>query len=411
MTRSLIVHADGGSRGNPGHAGYGAAVVDAVTGEVLAERAGYIGIASNNVAEYRGLIAGLEAARQIDPEATIQARLDSKLIVEQMSGRWKIKHPDMKPLALRAREVSHGTTVTYVWVPRAENTVADALANEAMDTKNPDIRRDHPGADREAGADTTTRDASPPPIDDTPVAVPGNRASRLFAVTGADLVSPLTLVFVRHGVTDMTVSHQFSGSSQPGPSLNAAGKIQAAKAADAVYRIGRKSWEHVPHVTRVLSSPMVRTQETAAAIGRRVGAAVEIEERLKEIAFGEWEGLTGEQIARDYGDAVHQWRFAQIPAPGGESIPQVGERLDALLRDLAREHARLCEEKDTHRTYALTSHAVAIKSAVGFSLGVDERQWASMWPQPASLTILQLRVTESGDIAERHLLCLGAPVD
>ncbi len=141
--RKLIVEADGGSRGNPGPAGYGALVRDGATGEVLAERAGYLGIATNNVAEYRGLVAGLRAARGIDPTAAIDVHLDSKLLVEQMSGRWKIKHPDMRTLATIARGVAAGTTVTYTWHPRSSNSDADALANQAMDSQSPSFRHGH----------------------------------------------------------------------------------------------------------------------------------------------------------------------------------------------------------------------------------------------------------------------------
>ncbi len=151
MTRTLIVQADGGSRGNPGPAGYGALVTDADSGEVLAERAGYLGVATNNVAEYRGLVEGLRAAREVDPHARIQVRLDSNLIVQQMNGAWKIKHPDMKALASEARDVIAGASVTFQWQPRAQNSQADALANEAMDTRQPSIRRgigaDGPAAD------------------------------------------------------------------------------------------------------------------------------------------------------------------------------------------------------------------------------------------------------------------------
>ncbi|MFG3722249.1 bifunctional RNase H/acid phosphatase [Streptomyces massasporeus] len=131
--REFIVEADGGSRGNPGPAGYGAVVSDAATGETLRETAEYIGVATNNVAEYRGLLAGLRAAHALDPEATVHVRMDSKLVIEQMSGRWKIKHPDMKPLAAQAARIFPPGRVTYEWIPRAQNKHADRLANEAMD--------------------------------------------------------------------------------------------------------------------------------------------------------------------------------------------------------------------------------------------------------------------------------------
>ena len=133
MSARYVVEADGGSRSNPGPAAYGAVVFDAVTREAVAERAEYIGTASNNVAEYSGLIAGLEAVRDLDPAATVEVRMDSKLVVEQMSGRWKIKHPDMQKLAQRAREVLPPSQVSYTWIPRAENTAADALVNQALD--------------------------------------------------------------------------------------------------------------------------------------------------------------------------------------------------------------------------------------------------------------------------------------
>ena len=131
--RTLQVEADGGSRGNPGVAGYGALVRDPDTGEILATDAQPLGKASNNVAEYSGLIAGLTMARQIDPEARVHALMDSKLVVEQMSGRWKIKHEDMRRLATQARGIIPAGQVTYEWIPRAQNKDADQLSNEAMD--------------------------------------------------------------------------------------------------------------------------------------------------------------------------------------------------------------------------------------------------------------------------------------
>ncbi|PZS09465.1 MAG: hypothetical protein DLM55_06375 [Acidimicrobiales bacterium] len=129
----MIVEADGGSRGNPGPAGYGAVVRDFQTGQVLAERSESLGVTTNNVAEYSALIAGLGAAAQLGAEQ-VEVRMDSKLVVEQMAGRWKVKHPNMRPLALQAQQLARKfSQISYVWVPRAKNTDADRLANLAMD--------------------------------------------------------------------------------------------------------------------------------------------------------------------------------------------------------------------------------------------------------------------------------------
>lgn len=131
--RKLIVEADGGSRGNPGHAGYGALVRDPDTGKILAEDYKYLGTVSNNVAEYSGLIAGLNLAKGIDPKARVLVRMDSKLVVEQMTGNWKIKHADMRELAQQARGTYPPHLVGYEWIPREKNKDADRLSNVAMD--------------------------------------------------------------------------------------------------------------------------------------------------------------------------------------------------------------------------------------------------------------------------------------
>ncbi|MGW2448218.1 bifunctional RNase H/acid phosphatase [Streptomyces sp. NPDC001675] len=181
--REFIVEADGGSRGNPGPAGYGAVVSDAVTGETLAEAAEYLGVATNNVAEYRGLLAGLRTAHALDPGARVHVRMDSKLVVEQMSGRWKIKHPDMKPLAAEANRVFPPGRVTYEWIPRAQNTHADRLANEAMDAGARGEQWSASGDDveaealREASGAARTRAAVTAVSSDAAPGVPGDAAA------------------------------------------------------------------------------------------------------------------------------------------------------------------------------------------------------------------------------------------
>ncbi|MEU0402392.1 bifunctional RNase H/acid phosphatase [Streptomyces sp. NPDC006197] len=161
--RELVVEADGGSRGNPGPAGYGAVVLDPATGETLAEAAEYIGVATNNVAEYKGLVAGLKAARELFPDALVHVRMDSKLVVEQMSGRWKIKHPDMKPLAAEAGRVFPPGRVRYEWIPRERNKHADRLANEAMDAGKRGLQWEPSGSTAGLDATAARNAATPPP--------------------------------------------------------------------------------------------------------------------------------------------------------------------------------------------------------------------------------------------------------
>jgi probable phosphoglycerate mutase len=135
VTTRVIVEADGGARGNPGPAGYGAVVKDPATGDVLAERKAGLGFTTNNVAEYSGLIAGLEAATELGA-SEVAVRMDSKLVIEQMSGRWRIKHVPLQTLAQRAKDLVGGfDRVTFEWIPREVNTDADRLANEAMDAQ------------------------------------------------------------------------------------------------------------------------------------------------------------------------------------------------------------------------------------------------------------------------------------
>ena len=128
----VVVEADGGSRGNPGRAAYGALLRDAVTGEVMGEACQTIGVETNNVAEYRGLIAGLQLAGAFAPDAAVEVRMDSRLVIEQMAGRWKVKHPAMRPLAVAARALARRVD-TWTWIPREQNKAADILVNAALD--------------------------------------------------------------------------------------------------------------------------------------------------------------------------------------------------------------------------------------------------------------------------------------
>lgn len=219
--REFVVEADGGSRGNPGPAGYGAVVSDAATGETLAEAAEYIGVATNNVAEYRGLLAGLRAARDLDPEARVHVRMDSKLVIEQMSGRWKIKHPAMKPLAAEAATVFPPGQVTYEWIPRERNTHADRLANEAMDAG----KRGEQWSPAASRADL-----------DTPPAVPAPEGPPGDATAGAALVRAAMTSATDGRTTEPRTPGAADGRPAPGGD---AGGPASTEDADATASTGR----------------------------------------------------------------------------------------------------------------------------------------------------------------------------
>lgn len=128
----LTLYADGAARGNPGPAGAGAVLLDD-DGAVVAEIARSLGHATNNVAEYTALVLGLEEARRLGV-TDLEVRMDSLLVVQQMRGLWRIKHPRLKPLALRAKELlAHFPKRSIGHVPRERNALADALANRAID--------------------------------------------------------------------------------------------------------------------------------------------------------------------------------------------------------------------------------------------------------------------------------------
>lgn len=371
--RRLVVEADGGSRGNPGPAGWGALVRDAASGAVLAERAGYLGEATNNVAEYSGLVAGLRAAREVDPGAAVLVRMDSRLVVEQMAGRWQIKHPALRDLAREAASVLPADQVTYEWVPRAQNSAADRLANEAMDSGS-QIARDFPAEGSTSGPTTAAEDDAPG--FDTHVRPSG-------ALAWYDDANALTVVLVRHGETALTVAGAYSGGGVPGPALTTRGRTQAAQAADAVFRVGRDLWPDLPRVTGLVASPMVRTQETAAAVGRRIGQRVRTDERFAECVFGEWEGLTALEIEQRSPGELALWHTTGTHSPpGGESYAELGKRAWAGLQDLF--------DGGAGRAVAVVGHAAMIRTAVGQALGAPPSHWSRLRIPPCSLSVLRL---------------------
>jgi ribonuclease H / adenosylcobalamin/alpha-ribazole phosphatase len=331
VSRRVIVEADGGSRGNPGPAGYGAVVRDAGTGEVLAERAGSIGYATNNVAEYQGLIAGLRAASELHPSA-VDVQLDSKLLVEQMSGRWRVRHPDLVPLQAEAAALARRLpSLGYSWVPRERNTHADRLANEAMDAAA-------------AGREWTPRAPARPATeeDDSTDAVAAAGRGAAAAWTAA-ATPPTMLLLVRHGDTPLS-GKRFSGRGDP--ELNERGLAQARALADRLSK--------VDDIAAVVTSPMRRASATAAMIAEAVGVDLAAEDGLVETDFGRWDGLTFAEV-REGWPAEHSVWIADTRAapPGGESVEQVARRVRRARDRLLATYPG--------RTVVVVSHVTPIK--------------------------------------------------
>jgi probable phosphoglycerate mutase len=322
----VAVEADGGSRGNPGPAGYGAVVRTHPTGEILLERYGSLGVTTNNVAEYSGLIEGLSAAADLSA-TEVDVRMDSKLVIEQMSGRWQIKNPGLRPLAAKAAElVSRFERVSFEWIPRERNKAADALANRAMD-------------------EAQGKPVSTAPIEDELTAPPGPGFSAPSGGPGAgsgaaptswappaSLEEATRFILVRHGETALTKQGRYSGRGDV--PLSDEGQAQAMAAGGRVAGISRD-------VTAVLSSPLIRCVRTAELVAAEVGGVpVTVVDDLIECDFGAWEGMTFAEVQSGWPDEMAAWLASTAVAPpGGESFEAVAKRTRAAMATAVNAYA------------------------------------------------------------------------
>jgi probable phosphoglycerate mutase len=342
----VIVEADGGARGNPGPAGYGAVVREANTGEVLAERAESIGVATNNVAEYSGLIAGLQAAADLGA-VEVEVRMDSKLVVEQMAGRWQIKHPGLRPLAARAATlVRRFDSVGFEWIPRASNAHADMLANEAMDGT--------------AGTRVIGSGSSPDVDPARPSWAPRDSPA-------------VRLVLVRHGETGLNREGRYSGRGDP--PLSPHGVAQAEATAARVVALA-------PAVTAVVTSPLSRCTRTARLIAAAAGGVpVTVEQDLIECDFGAWEGLTFAEVRERWPAELDAWLGdPSVSPPDGESFRQVAKRV-------ARVVGRLRERRPGD-TVVVVSHVSPIKLLLRDALAATDALLHRLYLDPAGVSVV-----------------------
>jgi ribonuclease H / adenosylcobalamin/alpha-ribazole phosphatase len=347
----VIVEADGGSRGNPGAASYGALVRDPVTGKVIVQQGKTIGIATNNVAEYSGLIAGLELAAEYAPDASIEVRMDSKLVIEQMAGRWKINHANLRPLAIKAQGLAPFGT-EWTWVPRAQNSAADALANNALD-----------------GVPIPLQPADAP-VAVKPAAQPSDQQKAMRG-WGAQAEAPTHLIFLRHGETPHTAEKRFSGSGGDDPALSENGRAQAVAAAAYLARLGG--------IDAIVTSPMRRAQETAAAVASELGLEAVVDDGWVECSFGDWDGHTFAEVQEKWPDALNEWlESTTVAPPGGESFDTCARRARSARDGLLSRYPG--------KTVVVVTHVTPIKLMVRSVLQAPMSSIFRMELRPATIT-------------------------
>ena len=353
----VTVFADGGSRGNPGIAGSGSVVLDS-RGEELRAISHFVGKTTNNVAEYQALINGLTAALELGA-THCQVFMDSQLVVEQMSGRWKIKHPDMQAKAKIAHElIGKFQQFSILWVPRKKNARADELANIAMDAG-------------EKGAEPGFV-GEPEPAEQRVQPEPAKAA---HAPANKDWVGAttegLTIYLVRHGQTEMSVKKQYSGLSDP--ALTELGRTQASRVA---------TFFEGTHIDAVISSPQKRAQETARGIADVAGVAVHTDDALREVDFGAWEGLTFAEAHERDPELHADWLGDPTIAPPD------GESLDAVYRRSKR-FVTKAQKTWAGKTIVVVSHVNPIKAIVRLALRAPGKSVSCMHLDLASVSTVQ----------------------
>jgi broad specificity phosphatase PhoE/ribonuclease HI len=364
MSLRVVVEADGGSRGNPGPAGYGAVVREAATGEVLLERYAALGITTNNVAEYSGLIAGLRAAAELNA-THVDVRMDSKLVVEQMSGRWQIKNPGLRPLAAEAATlVGRFAGVTFDWIPRDRNRAADALANRAMD------------------------EAAGKPVRDeiTPEVVTPAAAKPKGSWAPPSLDDATRLILVRHGETALTQQGRYSGRGDV--PLSDEGQAQAMAAGGRVAGLARD-------VAAVVTSPLSRCVRTAEIIAAELGGAdVTVLDDLIECDFGEWEGLTFAEVQDRWPKEMDAWLDStSVAPPGGESFEVVAKRTRAAMATVLRAYPG--------QVVVLVSHVSPIKLILRDALAAGDAFLHRLFLDAAGVSTMD--VWPDGGVAVRSV--------
>ena len=351
---SLIIRADGASRGNPGEASFGAVLLEG--DREIATASAHLGVATNNFAEYSGVIAGLKLAMQHDTDAKYVVELDSKLVVEQLNGNWKVKSKDLMPLVAEASKIASKLDVEFRWIPREQNSRADQLANQALDSPVAKV------------------------IPDQPASIRAPRVS-----------SPGTeLIFVRHGHSAHTEKGLVAGGDGADPELSDLGLREADATADLL-EYPPSSWGLAMKDPIVVSSTMLRTRQTAEAIARKLNAETVTDERIREIFFGEWNGLSNSELFSKDPETLSAWRGSlSFRPPGGESIEDLIARTSEFVKEVRENYA--------NRTVIIVSHMMPTRALTYQIVGGDQRYLWSTSFAPASVSAFRVWGSEQYEL-------------
>lgn len=338
----IFLYADGASRGNPGPAAYGVHIEDS-SGNTIADLGEAIGVATNNQAEYAGVIAGLRYLSTTN-HRLVTVRMDSKLVIEQLSGNWKINNPQLRELADQAKELLRGFNAKLEWIPREANYKADENANTALDS-----------GDFSSASQSFIELASVQPR--------SIRAPRQY-------LEPTTVVVVRHGHTINTEKNLISGGDGTDPELSALGLKEAKSAAAVVPKL--LEFFALPAPQAVIHSPMTRTTQTANAIAGELNVDLISDARLKEIGFGDWEMLEMAMLETDAIDLVSAWRGSMtVTPPGGESVLDMQARVWESLSEAIENYRGGTVVLSTHMMPTRALAAAALRGADSIYFNVN----------------------------------------
>jgi probable phosphoglycerate mutase len=302
--------------------------------------------------------------------------MDSKLVVEQMSGRWKVKHPDLIELHAQARKLAaRFDRISYTWIPRERNKHADRLANEAMDA----AAEINAANSEPAAAEPTTAPTAEPttaPTAAAPTTAPAAKSAVAQPASSPGWTgargAPTRMLLLRHGQTGLSVQRRYSGRGNP--ELTDLGRQQAQAAARYLAARGG--------IAAVVSSPLQRAYDTATAAAKALGLDVTVDDDLIETDFGSWEGLTFTEAAERDPELHTRWlRDTGTEPPGGESF-------DAALERVCRAQERIIASY-RGATVLVVSHVTPIKMLLRMALDAGPAILYRLHLDLASLSIAE----------------------